>query len=141
MKAFFDTSVLVAVFLENHEHHDRSFFCFKNTDRKSGCCAAHSLAELYSTLTRMPGKFRLSTDQILLFVESLEERLEIVPLNVRDYRQAIEAAAKAGITGGTIYDALLGWCALKARADRIYTWNLGHYRNLGTEIAEKVQTP
>lgn len=89
----------------------------------------------------MPGKFRLSTDQILLFVESLEERLEIVPLNVRDYRQAIEAAAKAGITGGTIYDALLGWCALKARADRIYTWNLGHYRNLGTEIAEKVQTP
>ena len=133
--------MLVAVFLENHEHHDRSFLCFSNTDPKGGCCAAHTLAELYSTLTRMPGKFRLSTDQILLFLESLEERLEIVPLDVQDYRQAIEAAARTGITGGTIYDALLGWCALKAGVDRIYTWNLDHYRNLGSEIARKAQTP
>jgi predicted nucleic acid-binding protein len=141
VKAFFDTSVLVAVFLEDHEHHERSFSRFVNVDRSNGCCAAHSLAEVYATLTRMPGKFRLSTDQILLFLDTVEERLEIVALDGRDYRLAIEAAATAGITGGTTYDVLLTWCARKAQAEKIYTWNIGHFRSLGTDIARGVQTP
>ena len=78
MKSFFDTSVLVATFLENHEHHERSFALFEDAHRKNACCGAHSLAEIYATLTRLPGKFRLGTDQVLLFIELIEERLEIV---------------------------------------------------------------
>ena len=53
---------------------------------------------------------------------SVEERFEVVSLDVQEYRTAIPDAATAGIVGGTIYDALLGRCALKARATRIYTW-------------------
>lgn len=141
MKAFFDTSVLVAVFLEDHEHHEPSFALFAGADRKIACCAAHSLAELYATLTRLPGKFRLSADQALLFLESVEDRLEVVSLDAREYQLAIREAATRGITGGTIYDALLGRCALKARATRIYTWNVTHFQRLGPEIAGRVRTP
>lgn len=141
MKSFLDTSVLVATALDVHENHERSFALFTSVDRRTGCCAAHSLAELYATLTRLPGKFRLSADQALLFLDSVEERLEVVSLDAREYRRAIQEAATSGIVGGTIYDALLGWCALKARATRIYTWDVADFQRLGPAIAAKVSTP
>ena len=141
MKSFLDTSVLVATSVEVHEHHERSFALFNGADRKTACCAAHSLAELYATLTRFPGKVRLSADQALLILDSVEEKLEIVSLDAREYRLAIQDAATAGIVGGTIYDALIGRCALKARATRIYTWDVADFQRLGAEIAEKVRTP
>ncbi len=141
MKSFFDTSVLVATSVEGHEHHERSFALFIDADRKTACCAAHSLAERYATLTRLPGKFRLSADQAMLFLHSVEERLEVISLDPREYQLAIREAATAGIAGGTIYNAVLGRCALKARATRIYTWDVGDFQRLSTEIAERVRTP
>ena len=141
MKSFFDTSVLVASFLDGHEHYERSFAVLADADRKNACCAAQSLAELYATLTRLPGRLGMSVDQSLLALDSVAERLELISLDVPEYQHAIREAASAGIVGGTIYDALLGRCALKARATRIYTWNVAHFRMLGAEIAGKVRTP
>jgi predicted nucleic acid-binding protein len=141
MKFFFDTSVLVAASVEVHEHHARSLAVFSRADRRTACCAAHSLAELYSTLTRLPGKIRVRAEDALLVLDSVEERLEIVSLDAREYRRAIRFAATGGIVGGTIYDALLGWCALKAGATRIYTWDVSDFQRLGDEIAAKVQSP
>ena len=141
MKAFLDTSVLVAACIESHEHHERSHSLFARATPKTVSCAAHSLAELYATLTRLPGELRLNGDQALLFLESVEEHLDIVSLDAREYRDAIRAAATAGITGGTIYDSLIGSCALKARASTIYTWDTADFRRLGQEIAERVRTP
>src|SRR6202790_1515395 len=123
MKSFFDTSVLVATSVEGHEHHERSFALFIAADRKTACCAAHSLAELYATLTRLPGKFPPSADQAMFFLDSVEERLEFISLDPREYRLAIREAATAGIVGGTIYYPCLGGRALKPRAPRIYTWD------------------
>jgi len=54
VRALFDTSVLVPVFLEDHEHHERSLQAFLGADRRRDCCAAHSLAEVYSAMTRLP---------------------------------------------------------------------------------------
>jgi len=53
MKWFFDTSALIPTFLEDHEHHESSLRAFLKADRRSACCAAHSLAEVYATLTRL----------------------------------------------------------------------------------------
>jgi predicted nucleic acid-binding protein len=58
MKALFDTSVLVPVFYGDHVYHRTSLALFIQFDRSSGCCGAHSLAEVFSTLTRMPGRHR-----------------------------------------------------------------------------------
>jgi len=141
VKSFFDTSVLVASFLDGHEHYERSFAVLVDANRKNACCAAHSLAELYATITRLPGKLSLNLDQALAALDSIAERLELISLESSEYRHAIRAAANLGISGGTIYDALLGQCALKAHAANIYTWNVGHFRILGPEIARKVRTP
>jgi predicted nucleic acid-binding protein len=141
VKSFFDTSVLAAAVLVNHEHHEPSLAIFAKSDRRTACCAAHTLAELYATLTRRPGRQRISADQALLFLDEVETRLELVFLNAREYRLAINQAARYGVLGGTIYDALLGQCALKAGATRILTWDVAHFQLLGPEIAERVQTP
>jgi predicted nucleic acid-binding protein len=141
VKAFFDTSVLVPVFYGDHQHHVASTECFLRFHKNQACCGAHSLAEVYSSLTRMPGKHRISGEQATLFLSDMRERLTIVSLDGEEYFRAIEAAATAGVVGSTIYDALLVHCALKARAKIIYTWNVKHYGQFSSESAKRVRTP
>jgi predicted nucleic acid-binding protein len=141
MKAFFDTSALVPVFYGDHVHHQPSLDLFIRFNRSTGCCAAHSLAEVYSTLTRMPGKHRISGEQAMLFVGSIRERLSIIALDGDEYADALEAAATRGIVGGNIYDAMLAHCALKAKAQAIYSWNGRHYGQCGQEVIRRLRTP
>ncbi|HTR35026.1 MAG TPA: PIN domain-containing protein [Bryobacteraceae bacterium] len=141
MKGFFDTSVLVPVFYGDHVHHKPSIDLFIQFDRMTGCCAAHSLAEVYSTLTRMPGKHRISSEQAMLFIGSIRERLTIIGLDGDEYADALEASATRGIVGGSIYDAMLAHCALKARAEVIFTWNSRHYAQCGEPIVQRLRTP
>ena len=136
-----DTSVLVPVFVPGHIHHERSFQLFSRATVKSAFCAAHSIAEVYATMTRLPGKHRTSGQQALTFVEMIQERFSLVALDVEDYLVTIREAAALGIVGGTSYDALVAACALKAKANVLYTWNLGHFSLLGDEVARKVRTP
>lgn len=141
MKLFFDTSVLVAAVLVQHTHHEPSLTVYQRTEKKHAYCAAHSLAEVYASLTRLPGRQRLSSEQALLLIDNIAERLTTISLESSDYRSAIADAAAQGIVGGTIYDALLACCALKAKADIIYTWDVRHFGLLGQEIAKRVRTP
>ncbi len=141
MKALFDTSVLVAVFLGDHEHHESSLDAFLRFEKRQACCAAHSLAEVYAILTRMPGKYRVGCEQTMLFLEEIRQRLTIVALGEEEYYAAIQQASALGVIGGTIYDALLARCALKARADTIYTWNVKHFQQLGPEVTRRLKTP
>jgi predicted nucleic acid-binding protein len=141
MRNFFDTSALIPVFYGDHVHHAASIARFLQCDKSNGCCAAHSLVEVYSTLTRMPGKHRISSAQTMLFIESIRERLSLVALNGEECAQALKAAASLGIVGGGIYDAMIAHCALKAKADVIYSWNTRHYSLCGAAVAELLRTP
>ena len=69
-----DTSVLVPVFVPGHIHHERSFQLFSRATVKSSFCSAHSIAEVYATVTRLPGKHRTSAQQALTFLEMIQER-------------------------------------------------------------------
>ncbi len=141
MKIFLDTSVLVAVFYGDHVHHQASFDLFIQCDKGSGYCAAHSLAEVYSTLTRMPGKHRIGGEQAMLFLGSMRERLSVIALSGDEYAAALEASAALGIVGGGIYDAMLAHCAIKAEAEAIYTWNARHYAQCGPAVTSRLRTP
>ena len=142
MKALFDTSVLVPTFLGDHEHHEASLDVFLRFDKRQACCAAHSLAEVYATLTRMPGKYRVSCEQAMLFLAEIRQRLTLVALDEDEYYATIEEASALGVMGGTVYDALLARCALKARAETLYTWNVKHFQQLGLEeVVKRIRTP
>jgi predicted nucleic acid-binding protein len=141
MKHFFDTSALLPVFLEDHRHHEQSHKAFLAANKKQSCCAAHSLAEIYSVVTRLPGKHRLSGDQALLFLEDVNARLSLISLSGEEYFLAAKMAAARGIVGGTFYDALIVYCAQKAEAELIYTWNLKHFQQFGPEISRRLRAP
>ena len=53
----------------------------------------------------------------------------------------LEEAAATNFVGGAIYDALLGRCALKAKAEILYTWNTKDFLRLPSEIAARVRQP
>ena len=141
MKAFLDTSVLIATFCGDHEQHDASLDLFLRFGREEVCCGTHSLAEVYAILTGMPGKRRLGCDAALLFVRDICENLTLVWLDQAEYFRFIEEAAAARLSGGAIYDALLAQCAVKAQAESIYTWNTRDFLRLSPEIASRVKRP
>lgn len=141
MKGFLDTSVLVATFYGDHEHHQPSKDLFLRYKKKEVGCAAHSLAEVYATLTGMPGKDRVSPDSALLFLADVRDRLTLIALTPEEYFETLEINSRVGVTGGGVYDALLAQCALKAKADVIYTWNIKHFKRLMPAVASRVTTP
>jgi len=141
VKAFLDTSVLVATFYGEHEHHEPSFALFLRNKKQNGCTATHCLAEVYSVLTGMRGKDRASPDEALLFLTDVRDRLTIVTLDDGEYFQLLENASASGISGGTVYYAILARCALKVEAETIYTWNVKHFSRLGADVASHVKTP
>jgi predicted nucleic acid-binding protein len=77
----------------------------------------------------------------MLFLENMAERLTFISLDAEEYWTAIMHSAESDIVGGTIYDALLAHCALKAKVDVIYTWNIQHFQRVGPEVARRVRTP
>jgi predicted nucleic acid-binding protein len=141
VKYFFDTSVLVSVALMGHPDHGPSLAAYVKANPRNGCCAAHSLAEVYATVTRLPGSHRMTADEALLFVDDIRSRLTVVALEAEGFYAAIASAANTNIVAGTIYNMLLAQCALQAKAEIIYTWDVTDFGRLGSAIAKRVHTP
>ena len=130
MKVFLDTSVLVAAVVSNHESHTRAFPLLERIQngKDEGVVAAHSLAELYAILTKLPPPYRHAPEQALLSIEeNVLKYFKISSLAGNDYASLIREAAVVGIQGGTIYDAVLLKSAEKTNPDRVFTLNLKHF--------------
>jgi predicted nucleic acid-binding protein len=136
-----DTSVLVASFYGDHEHHAPSIALLAEQRRAAAGTATHCLAEFYAVVTGMPGKERASPDEALLFLRDIGERLTLVSLDGAEYQQVLETAAHANVIGGGIYHALVAQCAYKAKARTLYTWSLKHFERLGSNLSLTVKHP
>jgi predicted nucleic acid-binding protein len=141
VKAFLDTSILVPAFYTDHIHHAASFALLEKCQPRDFCCAAHTLAEVYSSLTRMPPPKRRSPEEAMLYLAGLKSKLTLIALDPEEYFRAIDGLAAIGVSGGTIYDGLLARCALKAKVQSIYTWNVRHFRQFGPEVEKRLRTP
>ena len=155
MKVLFDTNMLVSAMIEAHSHYGISFPWVQKVRNGeiSGYVSTHSLAELYSVLTRLPLPKPLSAEQAYHGItNNLKEfntiNLDPVPPLKRgvrgdrnDYLKVLEHISQLHITGGGIYDALIAQAALKAKVDILLTFNPKHFTRLGEEIARLVQDP
>ena len=83
----------------------------------------------------------MSAEQALLFIGDVSERLSLISLDGDEYTDALKTSAQLGIVGGNIYDAMLAYSALKAKATKIFTWNLRHYSLLGPSVTSRLATP
>jgi predicted nucleic acid-binding protein len=75
------------------------------------------------------------------FIERMQQNTTMITLDGGEYFDTIDALSRRGMTGAVIYDALILACARKVRAERIYTWNLRHFRAVAPDLAAKIMTP
>jgi predicted nucleic acid-binding protein len=141
VKAFLDTSVMIAAFWGDHTDHDASLRVFAEAKRQTAACGIHSLAEVYATMTALPVRPLLAPEQVFLFVQQIRERLTTITLEEAEYLEAIRLWADRHQRSGSVYDALLLACARKSRAETIYTWNAKHFRQIAPDLAGRIRTP
>jgi predicted nucleic acid-binding protein len=138
---FFDTSVMVCAAHRADLRHRASLECVSRATSANACCGAHSLAEMYSTLTGRPHPMRVPIAAALTIVEQTRKRMKIVALSDDEYFAVVQESARAGRIGGIVFDALLVACARKAKAESIYTWNARHFRQIAPDLAERILEP
>ncbi|NJM75172.1 MAG: type II toxin-antitoxin system VapC family toxin [Acaryochloridaceae cyanobacterium RU_4_10] len=143
MKVLFDTSVIIGALLPKHQSHSSCFIQLQTAQsgQIQGCLSTHSLAELYSVMTRMPVQPRMSPKEANTLLERCLQYLDAIPLDTADYQYAIAQMTALNLPGGGIFDALIARAALKASADRILTLNPGHFTRLDPAIARMTQVP
>jgi predicted nucleic acid-binding protein len=110
MKAV-DSSVIVAALLDWHPRHPVAVRALGRRPR----AVAHALVESFSVLTRLPAPHRISS---ALAVELLGDAFREAPLVLEpaEYRRLLADAAKTGLSGGAVYDALIARTAARHRA-------------------------
>lgn len=143
VRALFDTSVLVAALIASHPHHSVcvSYLNQGHSQEIEGFISTHSLAELYSVITRLPVRPRINPQLAQRQIEVNLQRLEGVPLAVENYQAAIAQMVVLNLPGGGVFDALIAQAALKAKVDRLLTLNPNHFTRLGEAIANLVEVP
>jgi predicted nucleic acid-binding protein len=138
---FLDTSVWVAGFADWHPYHNASRLLLAGAKGQNLACAAHSLAEVYATLTRLPGELRAHPRAAMQFLETIQRRATVISLDAREYVETIDCVSSRGMGGAVVYDALQLACARKADVERIYTWNLRHFRAIAPDLAQRIVAP
>jgi predicted nucleic acid-binding protein len=145
MQVFLDTSVLVAASVLAHPHHARALPLMRRlVDRlDEGTICAHSIAETYATLTRLPLQPRIQPSEAhRLIADNILPNVRVIALTPAMYATAITTMIEGGYIGAKIYDALLLTCAASANVERVYTFNLGDFLTLAPlSLKEKVCAP
>ncbi len=144
MKVLFDTSVLIAASIETHPMHDRAFPWLRRA--KAGeftyIVSAHSLAEMYAVLTRLPVVPRISPALGLRLIrENVTSVAKVVPLSLADYKTVLMDMEARNQTGGTVYDALIAQCARKLSVDRHLTLNPKDFIRVWPDGKHAIQLP
>jgi predicted nucleic acid-binding protein len=144
MKAVLDTSVIVAGIVESHPMHPKCLTWLQRAKAGEIECivVSHTLAETYAVLTTLPVKPRISplVAQRLIH-NNLQANARIVPLIVADYWSTIQRMAEMGLSGGTVYDALIATVARKLSVDRLLTLNADDFRRVWPEGKQVISLP
>lgn len=124
MRKAADSSVTVAALLADHPAHDAA------SEVLAACATtiAHAAVETYSVLTRLPAPHRVDAATAAAV---LKERTPATyaTLDASTFAQAPARLAKAGVSGGATYDALIALVAVEhglelftsdRRAERTY---------------------
>lgn len=120
----FDTSVVIASFATWHDLHARARAALTSDT----VVPAHALIETYATLTRMPAPYRLAAPDVARYLE-LQWTDRVLAPDIDLQLTLPGVAMAAGVSGGGVYDALVGLTAHRSghvlltvdrRAERTY---------------------
>jgi len=139
---FFDTTVLVAASEQSHPHYAQARLALLRVaaGHDKGFMGLHSIAEMFAALTRLPVQPRIHpVEAARIVTENILPHFEVVSLGKLE---ALNTMASGGWIGAKIYDALLLRYAARCAVERIYTFNLGDFKQLApVGLLEKICAP
>ena len=126
-----DTSVAVALAVEDHAHHRQVFQAM--TGRTLGL-AGHAAFETFSVLTRLPPPTRLAPASVHRLIQTNFPQSRF--LGSEAAGRLLQSLAEHGIAGGSVYDALVGATALEHGLTLVTRDRraLATYRELGVSV-------
>ncbi|KJF15784.1 ribonuclease VapC40 [Acidithrix ferrooxidans] len=104
-----DTSVAVAVVVEDHDHHLATLNAIGN---RSVGLAGHAAFETFSVLTRLPPPARRSPEAVLRLMSANFPSIKYLTTSAAE--ALLPKFASLGIAGGSVYDALVGAAAAES---------------------------
>jgi predicted nucleic acid-binding protein len=145
VRVFFDTSVIVAASVADHPHHSRAWPALQRVamGKDQGFVGAHSIAETYAALTRVPVVPRIHPSEAGRIVRDNVLRIcSVVPADAAQSLETLATVQEEGLPGAKIYDVLLLACAARSGAERVYTFNLGDFRELASvDMQARIAAP
>ena len=144
MKIVFDTSLIVSGIVESHPMHTKCLPWLQRAKAGEVECivVSHTLAETYAVLTTLPVKPRISPLVAQRLIDNnLQTIARIVPLTIADYWNTIQRMTAMGLSGGTIYDALIATVARRLSADKLLTLNIDDFRRVWPEGNQVISMP
>jgi predicted nucleic acid-binding protein len=144
MKILYDSSTLLALYTEKHPHHKNVKEKHLQFIHEDGAfyISAHTIAELYSNLTRERYYFQLSSEKAqAIILQITDEVAQSVPLTESDYVDVIDKLKEKDFRGPIIYDGLISWSARKINADLLVTLNEKDFQKLAYIHKAKLVNP
>jgi predicted nucleic acid-binding protein len=144
VRILFDTSLLIAAVVEGHPAHALAFPWLQRAKDKTntGVVAAHSLADMYAILTRLPVRPAIPPDMAReIIAVNVLDTCEVVTLSAGDYVTLLNHLADLKVAGGAVYNALLLHAAAKAGVDQVVTLNAHDFRRVYPALVDKIVSP
>lgn len=143
LKILFDSSVLIAAFVESHTKHKSALsFLMKAKNKEFQLIvSSHTILEIYSVLTSAPFKPQITPIIAKQLIENnIKNIAKTIYLTDQEYFKILERMSKLNFSGGIVYDAIVVECGLKAKVDEIITLNSKDFLRLTDEMPIKVST-
>jgi predicted nucleic acid-binding protein len=144
MKVLFDTSVIIAAFINSHPKHIRSLKWLQRVVKREiqGVISVHTILETYSLLTSLPLSPKIGVDMAIeLLKENILNNFELISYHPEDYIDLLTSLAKNNIAGGASYYGLIMRAAEKSNADKIVTLNADDFIRVSPGLLNKISEP
>jgi len=141
VKILFDTSLLVAATVAAHPAHSRALPWLSRAHAGDFelVVSAHTLAEMYAVLTRLPLSPRIRPAMAeKLISENVRAHAEVVSLSAKDYSTVLSNAAALNLSGGVVYDAVIAHAARKSSVDQLVTLDPDDFRRVWPDAGDRI---
>jgi uncharacterized protein with PIN domain len=125
-----DTSCLVALLAEWHEHHRETVQEYEARLARGErlIVATHAYLECFSVLTRLPPPLAATPEAAeAVLATYLAGSGELVGATADACRAAVRHLASRGLGGGRVYDGIIALCSYQAGATTLLTYNARHF--------------